>query len=171
MQHFQLICMHVRLFAVLKQETNGYNCFLGQRCLYKGPMVSFYNMESKFASTYLSCGNLFTWNIYILITMFIFQRNMIRYRNFLTKTVRKEVVLKELKVNNLFIFIICMIYSIEVCAIMLLLFLEYGGFRNDHASSRRKCDARSYADTYRFALRGKLLSLANHFICSTCLFN
>lgn len=28
----------------------------------------------------------------------MFQRNIIRYRNFLTKTVRKEVVFKELKV-------------------------------------------------------------------------
>lgn len=32
--------------------------------------------------------------------IFLFQRNIIRYRNFLTKSLRKEVVLKQLEVNG-----------------------------------------------------------------------
>lgn len=35
--------------------------------------------------------------------MYYLQRNIIRYRNFLTKSVRKEVVLKELKVSIIYL--------------------------------------------------------------------
>lgn len=77
--------------------------FLGKRRLHKGSMVLLTSMESKYMNvsnilfTLVINNNEYSHKIYYL------QRNIIRYRNFLTKSVRKEVVLKELKVSIIYL--------------------------------------------------------------------